>query len=198
MSQKTRIIISISSIMLLACVLYYLFLPIPYTLSQGSIEIQKTLSQDEWKEYRPENGKFTALLPSIPQHAYEEVLIPNTQESISYDMHLSQNTDGNSCLIHIIQYPCSFDTSNSDILLEGILEEMAAGNRSTQIISKTKSQFLQNPSMDFHLSTSNGELYARVFIAKKAIYVLSVLDSNSMRGMETFTRFVESFSLLSK
>ncbi len=199
MAQKARIIVPILGVILIALTLYYLFAPRPYedeSLSTVSSTNPQDILVEEWKEYRPQNGMFVVRLPALPQHASESVPIPDANDSIKYNMYLSQSPAGSTFLINIIQYPPAFDTSNSDALLEGIVKEMMSGNTSNKLISQTKGLFLNHPAVDFTLHTQSGELFAKVFLIGNTVYILSVIDPNTERGQIAFNRFVEGFLLI--
>lgn len=198
------IILPVGAVLLFLTTLYYLFQPRPYTSDDQSVmgsffsassESGLDVFAEDWKEYKPATGSFTALLPTLPQHASEVVPIPDSSDSIKYNMYLTQSKSGLTYMINMIEYPRSFDTSNSEMLLEGIIKEMMSGDAQNVLVDKSRQEFLGCPSVDFTLKTEHGSVSARALIAGKTVYVLTAIDSSSERAKKGFQRLVDGFSL---
>jgi len=164
--------------------------------SQGdSSEGRSLVFLEEWKEYNPNNGKFTAMLPSLPQHAADSVALPSSQGFIKYDMFLSQEKDGTTFMISMIQYPNEYDTSRPMDLLDNVQKELMFGNVHNKLKSSTRGMYQEFPSIDFFIENNELVIRSKAFLVEKTLYVLTLIDRTPLDIEEHFGKYVESFHL---
>ncbi len=158
----------------------------------------QTASISDWKKFTSDDNQFSVSLPTIPQHASEAVPLPNGQGAITYDMYLSQEKDGSTFMISLIHYPENFDTSNPDVLLEGVMKEMLSGSEDNTLKSSEKKQFKDLPSLDFAITNKDFIIHGFTFLSDKNLYVLTMIDRNMSHDETQFNQFVNSFDVLKK
>jgi len=164
---------------------------------QSSVTSAST-SIEDWKKFTSEDNQFSVMLPTIPQHASEAVPLPNGQGSIKYDMYLSQEKDGSTFMISMIHYPENFDTSNPDILLEGVMKEMLSGSEENALKSSEKKEFKTLPSLNFAINNKDFVIHGLTFLSGKTLYVLTMIDRNMAGSDNQFGQFVDSFEVTQK
>ena len=149
----------------------------------------------DWKEFTPQSGKFKVMLPALPQHASEAVPLPSGQGMIKYDMYLSQEKDGTTYMISLIQYPDNFDTANTEELLNGVMKEMMSGSANNKLINSEKGVFRQATALDFAIQNSDVFIRSKTFLVSKTLFVLTLIDRNPQGVEELFKKFIDSFTL---
>ena len=152
---------------------------------------------DTWKKFTSVNNEFSVLLPTLPQHVQEKVTLPNGKGAIEYHMYLSQEKDGTTLMISMIQYPQAFDTSKPDLLLENVMKEMASGSTTNELQNVEKGAFQSFPALDFSIENKDFSLRCKAFLHNKTLYVLSVIDRTAAGDINAvFDKFMNSFELL--
>ena len=76
----------------------YRILPI----GESGMGVKEDFSFQNWREFTAPSGKFTVLLPVLPQHATENVNDPETQQKRKYDMYVSEKHNGTIFMINLI------------------------------------------------------------------------------------------------
>ncbi|MDB6080775.1 MAG: hypothetical protein JWO53_47 [Chlamydiia bacterium] len=158
-----------------------------------SAEKITALDQSEWKEFTPSNDKFKVMLPVLPHHASDTVPLTSGQGSVTYDMYLSQERDGTTCMISLIQYPNDFDTSKPGDMLDNVMNQLMAGNPSNRLRNVQKGLFHNVQALDFSIENNGVFVRSKTFLAGKTLFVLTLVDRNSSSIEEQFKTFSDSF-----
>lgn len=148
-----------------------------------------------WNKYSAPSGHFEVLFPVAPQHVSEVTTLPNDNKTVKYDIYLAQEKDGSTFMISEIQYPASFDAANQDVVLEGVMKEMVAGNPTNVLVKSAKGQFHNFPSLDFSIKNSDFSVESKAMLSDKILYVFTVMDRDPNFIEDDFGTFVGSFSL---
>jgi hypothetical protein len=165
--------------------------------SQGETnEGRSPIFTEEWKEYIPNNSKFTTMLPSLPQHASDAVPLPSSPGFIKYDMYMTQEKDGTTFMISMIQYPNEFDTSRPTDILDSVQKELLAGNPHSKLRYSTRSMFQEYPAIDFIIDNHELAIRCKAFLVEKTLYVLTLIDRTPLDVEEHFGKYVEPFHLV--
>ena len=172
-------------------------LPSSQALPEAGVPLQNyAISHfDQWKEFTPRNGKFTVMFPIIPQHVSEILPFPGGKGNVKYDVYMAQEPDSSVFMISAIQYPEDFDTSDSAMLLDSVMNDMLGGNPQNHLNSKQESQFQNYPSIDFSIINDEYLIRCKAFIQAKNLYVLSMIDHSMHRVDSDFVNFVNSFRI---
>jgi hypothetical protein len=149
----------------------------------------------DWKEFNPNNGKFTVFLPTLPQHASDAVPLPSGLGFIKYDMYLSQERDGTVFMISMIQYPNDYDTANAQMLLENVMKELMGGNVHNKLKTSQKGMYKDLPCLDFLIENNEILIRSKAFIMSKTLFVLTLIDKTPADVEEHFKRYFEAFHL---
>jgi hypothetical protein len=161
------------------------------TQNAGSLAV----STLDWKEFNPNNGKFTVFLPTLPQHASDAVPLPTGQGFIKYDMYLSQERDGTVFMISMIQYPNDFDTTNAQSLLDNVMKELMGGNVHNKLKTSQKGMFKEFPCIDFLIENNEILIRSKAFLVNKTLYVLTLIDKTPIDVEGHFKQYFEAFHL---
>jgi len=194
MSRRTTLIIVLISFTLVIPLTIYIFFPKPQ-LPEHTIEAP-VLAKEVWKPFTSSMKRFVVELPNTPHHAHETRNISGSHGRISYDMYVAQSRLGTTFMINVIEYPTQFDPSSSESILNGVFNDIVAGNDSSQVVHNELGTFLDCPSIDFVLSHPRGNLKVRAFLHERLLFVLSVADKDVNALDSLFSQFVDSFQIL--
>lgn len=164
-------------------------------IAPNHMEEASLVAADDWKEFSPANGKFKVLLPALPQHASDSVPLASGNGSIKYDMYLSQEKNGTTFMISLIEYPKDFDTSKSSDLLDSVMNQLMAGNPNNRLRNVAKGSYHTYPSLDFAIENNDVFVRSKTFMMGKTLFVLTLVDRNLNDIDAQFVKFINSFAL---
>ena len=164
------------------------------SMQKVAVESQSE-SSGEWKEFSPQNNTFKVMLPALPQHASEAVPFPPGQGLTKYDMYFSQEKDGTTYMISMIQYPDTYNTSKADDVLSSAMNEMLAGSANNKLVTQQNSTFLNCPALDFAIQNNDITIRSKTFLMGKTLFVLTLSDRTSSLVDDLFKKFTDSFQL---
>lgn len=194
--MKGRIAVVLASLFLLVLLsTYFLFAPKPYKHTEKTPIMPIPLAEppEEWKEYAPATQEFSVRIPTLPQHAADATPAQNTSGFVHYDIYFAQSRAGSTYVINVIEYPLTFDTTNPDVVLNGVMQEMLGGNPANQLMKSNRGNFSGYPSAEFALKNPDVEAYTRAILKGRSLYVLTVMDKDSQQAQANFTKFTDSF-----
>ncbi len=165
--------------------------------TQDSVSEQKAALEatSEWKEFSPQNNTFKVMLPALPQHASEEVPFLPGKGLTKYDMYFSQEKDGTTYMISMIQYPNTYNTSKADDILSSAMNEMLAGSANNKLVTHQSGTFLNYPALDFAIQNNDITIRSKTFLIGKTLFVLTLSDRTSALIDDLFKKFTDSFQL---
>ncbi|MBS0636869.1 MAG: hypothetical protein JSS12_05115, partial [Verrucomicrobia bacterium] len=152
-----------------------------------------TAGKSVWKTFKPQNGRFEVLLPSIPQHVTESH--PNGNDYTKYDVYLSQDHDGNVYMISLTQYPITYDMGKVDEVLEAVKNGAMGSNSKNQLTFEEKNSYLNKPAMDFAIANNDSNIRSKVIIDDRTLIVLTVMNRDPNQIESDFKTFAGSFTL---
>jgi hypothetical protein len=163
------------------------------TTPQTTMYVQETkIGENPWVDFNPTTDKFQAKFPSIPEQAEDEKKDPKTNELKKYEMYISED-NGRVFMINVIKF--SSQITDADEVLEGIVNDMVASNKSNKLESKTAGSFQGHKSIDFVIKNPSYSIHAKAFVNQTHAYVLSALAKNSLDLQTDYTYFLNSFKL---
>lgn len=175
--------------------MYRLFSPSVHICERQPKNDQVVEITETWNEFHPQSELFTVSLPSVPQHAAEIIHAPDGEGQIRYDMYISHSRKNITYVINIIDYPATYDVSNTESFLQGIMNELLGGNPSNKLLSDSQGTFLGCPSLDFSIQNKTALLKAKVFMRDRTIFVLSVASPTEEMTNEALNKLASTFSL---
>jgi hypothetical protein len=196
--MKGRLIIVLASVIAIFCIsIYLLFAPKPYQhTAETRVPSPMMAAPEEWKNYAPPSQEFSVSIPTLPQHAAEEAPAQNIDGYMHYDIYFAQAKSGTTFVINVIEYPPSFDISNPDVVLNGVMQEMLGGNQANQLVSSSHEKFLEYPSIEFILKNPDVEACSKAILKGRKLYVLTVMDRDAQLARAAFSRFIGSLQFL--
>lgn len=150
----------------------------------------------DWREFTASSGRFKVELPAFPQYAKEAVNIPNTDKKRRYEMYVSQKINGSVFMINLITYPEDIDTSNTDQMLQSIVDEMVSINPGNQLKEVHHSLFQTYQAIGFHIANKDFDVQGKAFMVQKTMYLLTYVAKLSDFSESEFQYFLNSFQLL--
>lgn len=175
--------------------IYRLIFPSVSSIEQQPKKHQVQEITEIWNEFRPQSELFIVSLPSIPQHAAEIIHAPDGEGQIRYDMYISQSRKNVTYMINIINYPSTYDVSNTESFLQGVMNELLGGNSSNKLLNDSQGTFQGCPSLDFLIQNKTALIKSKVFMKDKTIFVLSVAAQTEDTTTECFKKLASTFVL---
>jgi len=151
---------------------------------------------EQWREFVSAIGKFKVMLPSVPQHASEDLPVPDSEFVLKYEMYVSEEGDGTTFMISLIKYPDGIDTSKPENMLENVMNEMISVNPSNRLRSMSFFDLDNHKALDFSIASPEIVVNSRAFIVEKILYLLTVIDKVNKEDSEEYQYFIDSFQLL--
>ncbi len=166
-------------------------------VSESSIQSSPNTFED-WREFTPPSGRFEVQIPATPQYAKDAVAIPNTNTKRRYEMFASEKIDGTLFMISMITYPKEVDTSNTQEMLRGIVDELMHSNPLNRLINLENSSYQTHPAIDFDMISPQFKVQGKALIDDKTIYVLSYAARKDDFDTSEYQHFIDSFVLKPK
>lgn len=159
-------------------------------------KVPEVMPHEGWREFVSAIGRFKVMLPITPQHANEKLPVPGTAYFLDYDMYISETPDGTTYMISLIRYPDALDTSNTDNMLENVMNEMVAASPGNKLRQMAFGEFLGVKALDFTIHSPEIVVASKAFVVGKTLYLLTLIDKMKKYKEEDFKYFVESFGLV--
>jgi hypothetical protein len=193
--MKWSTLIVIVLLLILGIGLYVVLSPRPATPTPTESLPVRAVNEltEEWRDYASPSNDFSISLPTVPQHTEDYVPMPNSDGNIKYTMFLAQARLGTSFVINSIQYPPTFDASNSEVILKSIAQEMVAGKEANQLTNQEFFSFQGYPATIFGIANNNVTTKNLAVLQDKKVYVITVADRNPQAVDDLFKRAVDSF-----
>lgn len=151
----------------------------------------------EWREFVSAIGNFRADFPTAPQSVSEDLPVPNSDLNIKSHIYVSEDIDGTTFMINVIEYPSDIQAGQVDGMLEKIMNDMVAANPTNKLRSLEFTEFRGHRTLDFFIESPEIYVNCRVFLVDKRLYLLVCIDKIAQYVEEDFQYFLESFELLS-
>lgn len=185
-----RIILSLGFLALVALVGTLLYGMFSEESGSGTTnEVKSVLSSEELRDYSPEGGDFTVLMPGIPeigQRTYEQNRLKVPIES--YERSIENGSKVYLLEVHDYQGH-SFDTKS---LMDDRLKNRLVELGNTNLSSSIRSTYKGYPTLEAVFTVPSGDIttdgFVRYLVKDTKLYVIQLRGGN----LETFTRFADS------
>ncbi len=154
-------------------------------------QVDATTTKQVWKLFKPQNGRFEVLFPSVPQHVTESH--PEGKDMTKYDVYLAQDGDGSIYMISFTDYPPSYAMGSVDDVLEAVKNGAVGANSKAEVKQVERSTFLNLPSLDFSLTNSDSAIRSKVILDERTLIVLTVMNRDPTHLDKDFNTFTGSF-----
>lgn len=150
-----------------------------------------------WVEVAPENGLFSARLPSAPQESHNSFPVPDSTETVVQDIYTVKDEQGNVYFISAAVYPVAFDPAKNEEALRGALDGMVGALPGGTLLSSQLLDFKGQTSLDFVIQDANKILHqGKLLIKGRILYQAFVSYEEGALEEEEYYYFLESFNLL--
>lgn len=147
-----------------------------------------------WTQYNGSDENFTVMVPAVPQHAQESVPFNEGALKLTYNMYVSEDSDGTTYMINIITYPEELKGYHKENIMENIMSEMLLSNPSNRLASlNLVDEKKSGKTMNFTLESQDVVIESKAFMQGQKLYVLSVIDTKANFNKSEYDYFVTSF-----
>lgn len=150
----------------------------------------------EWHEFVSPMQKFKVLLPTLPQHAQENVNDPKTHQRKEYDMYVSEKDNGTVFMISLITI--GSEGQLNEEALSNVMHDMLTGNPRSKLKNVKMGKYHGYPSLDFSIESEQAIIDGKVFLSGSTLYLLTSASRPEQYSRQEFDYFVNSFELTPK
>lgn len=149
-----------------------------------------------WKEYEDEQGNFKVQFPTEPQHAYENVRMPNSNELRLYKVFASETPEGKVFMVSLVTFSPEAYKTGDDVLMHRFINELVTTKENGKLEKLDPTKFKDHTGYDFVINNSKGKMEGVVFMDGKTLVLLSDLIPKGVDSNE-LDLFKKSFELRS-
>jgi hypothetical protein len=150
-----------------------------------------------WVVFESSVNGFTSEFPQYPKHETEELKIPDSTDTISYNSYTLETLEGVSYTVNVATYPNTVDVSNSDIILQNILNGTVDSNENNELIYSNLEYFSGYRSIDFLIQNKNtGMMKGKFIIKNRTVYQIFYTYQSANYNENFYNKFINSFEIL--
>jgi len=149
----------------------------------------------QWRELSSKDHNFCILLPGYPQHVTYSVPTPSEKGPIKYETYVTQEKEGTTFMLSIIEYPHPLTEGQKEGLLLEVQGEYQKGNVQNELAYSEQGLFDGFPSIDFLLSGKKISIRARGVVVGSKLYILTLIDHSIQDVEDHFRRYASTFQL---
>lgn len=196
LSKSTTILIS-AAVLLVGVLMVFNVKNNPGVVAEG-LSRQSTTNNMVWPEFISQGGEFIVRMPELPQHLQDAVNISHTDKKRKYEIYVSEKKDGSIFMIYRITYPEDFNTSNSQVILADVINEIITTNPNNRIIKNEETFYADYAARNFEIDNKDFTVEGLAFMDDKVVYVLTYATGDEIVNKSEYQYFIESFHLLSR
>lgn len=161
-------------------------------------QIQNGSEFHNWREYTAPSGSFKVLLPSLPQHAVESIIDPETKEPKRYETFISSDAQGLGFMISAIKLQKPIESEKIEQHLKETVTNILSRNKDNQLRKINFEGDKNSRSLNFVISSGDVNIEGKVFAREDVIYVLSMINRADNFNQSEYEFFVNSFDIQKK
>jgi len=149
-----------------------------------------------WREFFSPTGHFRVLLPTLPQHAKDNIVDSKTHESHKHDTFVSVSVEkAEVFMVSIIKYPQPISPDVLKETLQSVVDDVLNRNKENKLESMTMNDFKGHKALDFVILNNDSRIVGKVFADKATIYLLSLVTKESPYESKDYDYFIDSLVL---
>lgn len=151
-----------------------------------------------WREFSAPKGKFKVLLPTLPQHAVDNVKEAQHAKTRKYEMYVSEKNDGTIFMISLITFSDPKATQDKEKLMRAMMQDMLASNPKNELKQVNSGKYKGFDSLDYSFANQDTQVDAKTFLVDNTLYMLTRAAKLQNYNTEEFEFFINSFDLPKK
>lgn len=156
-----------------------------------------TFDFQDWHEFTAPNNAFKVLMPSLPQHATENIKDKNTGESRKYEMYFSEKADGSIFMISVIGFSAPLINGEKEVFLRTMMNDAIESNPNNKLLKVESGKYKEYDSLDYSLENTETHIDTKTFFVNDTLYALTRLVKMQNHNAKEFDFFINSFDLSS-
>ncbi len=148
-----------------------------------------------WIQYTPPSNLFSVSLPFVPQYAKETIDIPNSNESQTYTMFVSETYHDSMYLISQVSYSNGVDLSDQKNVLLTVIDEIRNLSNNNKTITSSEIRFQNQGGREFHFESPSKQSKGVAFMVDRTVFLLVYIAENEIFREESYQHFIGSFKL---
>ncbi len=161
------------------------------TNTNTNSSVATNTNQESWITFAPEQGGFSALLPSAPESSTNSQKLANSDVTLTTESH----SVGNEYFINVFRYVGTADFSNPQSNLKSVLDGTVKGIDGSILQSSSQKIISGNQALEFQIK-ANTEVIRGVLIARdQTIYEAFYDYIEGQEDMGAYTKFINGFLL---
>lgn len=150
---------------------------------------------DTWQTFNSAEDQFSVLLPTYPTIESKEDL-PTDSPVLTYSYHNYTAKDSQAIYyVYKYTYSSTIDTSDSDNLLQALLDGMVNADSNNILISSNKTSVDSYNALDFLIQNQKEYLKGRIILADQTRYALLSEYLAQNYNADNYNKFINSFKI---
>lgn len=162
------------------------------------LSMNTLFAEESWQSTHCEEGNCQIAFPMPPQKVKQSLKLSEKGDVLTYDIYLSPFQDRGVFLLLVATYPQPFNEGNEIMGLEGLLKGILSHNAHNQLIFAELVEFMGKPAMNFLVHSQASYFRGHAVMVGNKLYLMAMEGEKTQLEEKTFTRFIQSFQLLSK
>lgn len=152
----------------------------------------------DWVKFSSEESGFAIELPKQPEHVTQQITIPKTDLTISYDTYVSEPSDSIVYVTSVWRYPTQIDMSNPEANLKDGFAGMLQALPGSKVISNNMTEINGFKALEFLVKNEDIYFQGKLILVYNTLYqVFTVYKESAEPIMKTdYKHFINSFKLL--
>jgi hypothetical protein len=159
------------------------------------IPINQMIAKDEWPMFYADRDRFEISFPGRPTFTSERIEGATEKEKHQYNIYEVTRSDQSIFLVTAIAYFNEKAIVDPNLVLDNIVKEMVATDKSNQLISSEKLQLAGDPAVDFFIEGDKLRAAYRALIKDSTIYVIGYITTPAAFNEVEYFYFRDSFKL---
>jgi len=189
----------IIGVVILAIILFFVFLNKPYTEQKENLrDVKKTNITNllSWKEFISPDNQFKILFPGNPKHETEKPSDNKASSIIQYDFYTYKVNEGMAYFVNSAIFSSTINSPDSEVALKGFLNDELASNQELKLISSNITSFNGYTALDFFVEDKTTKYKGRDIILRNIRYQLMVVYNDENFNQNDYHKFINSFAFL--
>lgn len=153
-----------------------------------------TVPFSDWHQFKAPTGKFSVMLPVLPQHATQHLTDPKTKEPRVYDMYVAQNESQTIFMISLIKFSDK-EKSSPEMLEKTIINDMLKSNPQNKLKNLKDENYQGFKALNFTIENDQMVIHGKTFMDGPILYLISGIFNKQSYNPKDYDYFVSSFQL---
>ena len=151
-----------------------------------------------WHQVMTRSGDCAIDFPAAPKLIQQELNVSEQGHKLTYDVYLAPLDDQSLCLLLEAVYPYALKGGHELAGIEGLLNGIIGQSPDNKLLFAKVIEQNGHPTVDFLVQSPTSYFRGQALMVGNKLYLMAIEGISGSLDEESFNRFAQSFSLLSK